>query len=115
MPNYVCPDRGASVIVPPSARAKQLIKCWVPPIMLAFARKVLTPAPPPIKHEGIQEIECWGLRWRLDMASIISRTMVETHAWEPDTTNVILDFVKPGMHVLSVGANFGYFALLMAQ
>jgi FkbM family methyltransferase len=69
----------------------------------------------PVKDEGFQEFECLGLRWRLDMASAISRSMVRTGVWERETTNAVLDLVKPGMRVLAVGANFGYYALLMAQ
>ena len=98
-----------------SGRMKQLLKVWLPPIVVDSARAVLKATPRPVKDEGFQECECLGLRWRLDMASCISRSMVATGVWERDTTNVVLDLVKPGMQVLAVGANFGYYALLMAQ
>lgn len=98
---------------------KKVIRSLVPPIVLDVARKVRDGLWPErtisIKNEGIQEIQCLGLRWRLDMASCISRQMVTTGVWEPETTSVVFDFVKAGMKVLAVGANFGYYALLMAQ
>ena len=49
------------------------------------------------------------------MASSIARSLVRFGVWEPATTKIVLDLVKPGMKVLSVGANFGYYALLMAK
>lgn len=98
-----------------SGRMKHLLKLWLPPIVLDSARAVLNATSRPIKDEGIQEFECFGLRWRLDMASSIARSIVATGVWERDTTSLVLDFVKPGMRVLAVGANFGYYALLMAQ
>jgi FkbM family methyltransferase len=100
------------------SRIKHIIGRCMPPILLDVARAVLRPGRPPLdelNHAGIKEIECQGLRWRLDMASLISRDMVTTGIWEPVTTRLVLDFVKRGMHVLSIGANFGYYALLMAR
>jgi len=35
--------------------------------------------------------------------------------YEPDTTRVLREFVKPGMTVLDVGANIGYFSLIAAR
>ncbi len=49
------------------------------------------------------------------MNSCISRSMVESGIWEPETTRLVNDLVKPGMKVLAVGANFGYFAMLIAK
>jgi FkbM family methyltransferase len=98
-----------------SNRMKRVLKRWLPPIVLDFARVTLHVMSRPVKETGFQEFECLGLRWRLDMASAISRAMVSTGVWEPDTTNVVFDLVKPDMNVLAVGANFGYYALLMAQ
>jgi len=100
------------------SRLKRIIGRCMPPILLDVAKAVLRPRPLPlskIKRSGIEEIECQGLRWRLDMTSLISREMVTSGIWEPETTRLVLDFAKPGMHVLSIGANFGYYALLMAR
>lgn len=35
--------------------------------------------------------------------------------WEPSTGNVLRSIIKPGMVVVDVGANMGYFSLLMAS
>jgi FkbM family methyltransferase len=35
--------------------------------------------------------------------------------WEPHVKKVLLQFITPGMTVVDVGANFGYFTLLAAQ
>ena len=35
--------------------------------------------------------------------------------FEANTTCVAKDMVQPGMHVIDVGANIGYFTLLMAE
>ena len=76
-------------------------------------------SPQPLKPRtpisGWLEVERLGLKWRLEMASCISQEMVNHGEWEPLTTALIREFVKPGMHVLDVGANFGYYTLLMAQ
>ena len=55
------------------------------------------------------------MKWRLDMSSNIAQQMHATGAWEFQTTELIQDLVKPGMQALSVGANFGYYALLMGR
>lgn len=65
--------------------------------------------------EGIREFTCLDLRWRLDLSSVITRSMIANGIWERDTTQVVLEYAKPGMQVLSVGANFGYYAMLMAR
>jgi FkbM family methyltransferase len=98
-----------------SRRVKQLLKGCVPPFLWNSARAVLKVVSRPVKSEGFHEFECLGLRWRLDMSSAISRSLVTNGVWEPDTTNVVFDLVKPGMQILAVGANFGYYALLIAQ
>lgn len=94
---------------------KDFAKLWAPPILVSAARAALHPPKKPISREGIAEFECQGLRWRLDMSSNVAYEMVSTGVWERETTELVLDMVKPGMQVLSVGANFGYYALLMAR
>ena len=101
-------------------RMKQFIKPLVPPIIwdsaraarrrFRHARTVSNPI-----HVGLKEAEYFGLRWRLDMSSCISRQIIEKGVWEQETTKVIFDLVGEGMQVLAIGANFGYYALLMAQ
>lgn len=63
----------------------------------------------------MHEFDCLGFRWRLDPKSTIAQAMLTGGVWERDTTELVVDFVKPGMKALSIGANFGYFVLLMAR
>jgi FkbM family methyltransferase len=46
--------------------------------------------------------------------SIASHLMIDGH-WEPWVARVLMPLVKPGMKVCDIGANFGYYTLLMAQ
>ena len=68
-----------------------------------------------VPSSGWVEVERLGLHWRLEMRSCISQSLVGSGVWEPVTTHLIKDLVNPGMHVLDVGANFGYYTLLLAQ
>jgi FkbM family methyltransferase len=92
---------------------RRIAKLWLPPIVQDGVRVLRQKRS--IPQGGLHEFECLGLRWRLAMDSLVAQTMLATGVWEKDTTDVVLDLVKPGMRVLSVGANFGYFALLMAR
>jgi FkbM family methyltransferase len=92
---------------------RSLAKLWLPPIITDAIRSAMKPRP--IEWSGVHEFECQGLRWRLDMSSNIAQEMISTGAWERGTTDLVLDLVRPGMQALSVGANFGYYALLMAR
>ena len=99
----------------PRTQLKQIAKQWLPPVVQRAGGRVLRAVRPPPQMEGFQEVERLGLRWRLDMGSIIAQRMVRDGIWEPETTQIVFDYVKPGMQVLSVGANFGYYVLLMAR
>ena len=92
---------------------RSIAKLWLPPIIADAIRSAMQP--PKVEYTGIQDFECQGLSWRLDMSSNIAQEMIATGSWERSTTDLVLDLVKPGMQVLSVGANFGYYALLMAR
>jgi FkbM family methyltransferase len=92
---------------------KRLARAWTPPILADALRSALKPAPP--RYDGVVTFACQGLTWRLDARSSIARQMLVTGVWEPATTALVADLVKEGMQTLSVGANFGYYALLMAR
>lgn len=64
---------------------------------------------------GWVEVERRGLRWRLLMDRYIDRTIAIESVFEPDTTRLVEEIVRPGMHVLDVGANVGYYTLLLAR
>ena len=61
------------------------------------------------------ETEVQGLRWRLCMQRYIDREIATTKVFEPATTELVRRIVRPGMRVLDVGANLGYFTLLFAR
>ena len=102
---------------------KEIIKLFIPPIVLKLKQKLIAQrrverkTPPVVQRspETITELDALGFRWRLDMLSVISRSLYDKGVWEPDTTSLICDIVKPGMNVISVGANFGYYVLLLAR
>jgi FkbM family methyltransferase len=45
----------------------------------------------------------------------LEQAIVQTGVWEPTTTQFIKEVLQPGMTVVDVGANIGYFSLLMAH
>ncbi len=45
----------------------------------------------------------------------VAQTIIWSGHWEPGVTNVFRALVKPGMVVLDIGANCGYYSLLAAQ
>ena len=56
-----------------------------------------------------------GLHWRLSTSSCIKRDLILSGAFESETTNLLRDLVEPGMTVIDVGANIGYFTLQFAK
>jgi FkbM family methyltransferase len=56
-----------------------------------------------------------GVRLILDTRDIILTPIVLLHGeWEPETSRVLLDILRPGMTFVDVGANMGYFTCLAA-
>jgi FkbM family methyltransferase len=74
-----------------------------------FRKKLVLP------ESGFIEIKKSGFLWRVNLSSCVGRSVAEQGVWEPKTTTVIQSIVKPGMHVLDIGANFGYYSMIMAQ
>jgi FkbM family methyltransferase len=56
-----------------------------------------------------------GVTYELDLRSFVDGTLYYRRAYEPSTTRTIRKILKRGMTVLDIGANVGYFALLMAN
>jgi FkbM family methyltransferase len=50
----------------------------------------------------------------LDPRDLISRVLLETGEWEPDTWNAIAAHLKPGGTFVDVGAHVGHFSLMAA-
>lgn len=55
-----------------------------------------------------------GAKMRLGIIDVIERQLLLTGTWEPDIADLMRREIKPGMTVVDVGANIGYFALLAA-
>lgn len=64
---------------------------------------------------GWMEVERRGLHWRLCAESYVDRVIIERGCFEAATTERVEAFVKPGMRIIDVGANFGYFTAIMAH
>jgi FkbM family methyltransferase len=45
----------------------------------------------------------------------LTPSLLMTGRWEREGTNAIIQFLKPDMHVVEVGANVGYFSVIMAD
>jgi FkbM family methyltransferase len=64
-----------------------------------------------------------ALTWALDRYKMyvdtrdkaISVHLLTEGGWEPDITRLLFTLVEPGMRVVDVGANMGYFSLLLAD
>lgn len=57
-----------------------------------------------------------GLRIYVDTRDVgISSHLMTIGDWEPWIRRVLMGLVRPGMRVLDVGANFGFYTLLMAS
>jgi FkbM family methyltransferase len=65
-------------------------------------------------REGWLETEWEGNKWRLNLSQEIDRLIAE-RSYEIDTTDLIRKIVKPGMKVLDIGANIGYYTTVMGK
>jgi FkbM family methyltransferase len=68
-----------------------------------------------LSQSGWVEVERLGFRWRLCMDRYLDRQIATGSVWELNSVKLVKHFIKPGMCVLDVGANFGYFTLLFAR
>ncbi|HEY3842829.1 MAG TPA: FkbM family methyltransferase [Acidimicrobiales bacterium] len=66
--------------------------------------------------DDVVECEVDGVRLALDTADTsVSRTLIDTLTYEAHVTAVFRRYLRPGMTVVDVGANVGYFSALAAQ
>lgn len=68
---------------------------------------------PRSKKTIIKEID--GVTYALDMSRMVHSQMYHYGVWEPYTTKIIKEFVKPGMTVMDIGASSGVHTLRMAK
>lgn len=56
-----------------------------------------------------------GAEWLLDPNQYLDGEILDRGTFEPDSIRWLPDYVKPGMTVLDVGANFGFYAILVSR
>jgi FkbM family methyltransferase len=61
------------------------------------------------------EVQRSELQWRLNMGQYVDRMIALHGFFEFATTNLVHRFIKPGMRIMDVGANMGYYTMLFAQ
>jgi FkbM family methyltransferase len=67
-----------------------------------------------VPRQGERTARVFGYRMRLDLTEHIQR-MIYLGAFEREETRLVLRWLRPGMTVVDVGANVGYYALLAAS
>jgi FkbM family methyltransferase len=85
--------------------------------MLAVIDDHLTPSPVVVRlgSEDVAYAELGDLNLAVDVADgAVSRTIL-AQAYEPHLTAVFRDYCRPGMTVVDVGANVGYYSLLSSR
>jgi len=63
----------------------------------------------------MQRIELPGFVMLLHGDNYLEEQIIKSAQWEPSTTQFIKGLLRPGMTVADIGANIGYFSLLMAS
>jgi FkbM family methyltransferase len=67
-------------------------------------------------QDDVVECEVDGISLVLDAADTsVSRTLIDAHVYEPHVTAVFRRYLAPGMTVVDVGANVGYFTALASS
>ena len=73
---------------------------------------------PPRPYVG-EELVCLltdaGQLWMPASDGVMRPILEETGTWEPEEGELLAQFFKPGLRFLDVGANVGYFSLLVAK
>jgi FkbM family methyltransferase len=80
------------------------------------------PAPADRAIEVLQRDGGWvtcrdraGIVWKLDSAQYVDGEILAHGVFEPESTQWVRKFLKPGMTVIDVGANFGYYTIQFSR
>ncbi len=68
-----------------------------------------------LRRDDWLTVERSGFYWRLNRTHHIDRELLLTGSFEPSTTRQLMQTIQPGMKVLDVGANIGYFSVMLAK
>ena len=68
-----------------------------------------------VPKSGIITIKHLGFTWNLNLEHYLDRSIAQGKIWEELSIHILTSLVKPGMQVIDVGANFGYYSLIMSQ
>jgi FkbM family methyltransferase len=83
-------------------------------LLLAGATERQMGAVPDLRSAASVETE-WGSLF-IDAADEVIRPFIERHrVWEPGETALLLEWLRPGMTFLDVGAHVGYYTVLAAR
>lgn len=86
--------------------------------ILAYTERGLLPSRVTVRFgpDDLQTLDTDDFKIVLDpMDAAVGQPTLSSSGWEPHTTAVMRKFVKPGMTVVDVGANVGWFSLLAAS
>jgi FkbM family methyltransferase len=76
----------------------------------------LQPSEQKLDPERVVDVETnVGTLWLERDAKILTPTLVESGAWQPDVINLMKRFVRPGMTVVDAGANVGYVSVCASK
>lgn len=67
-------------------------------------------------QDSVVWVACDGFRIAVDRADVsVGRLLMQAGVWEPHLTALFRRTLKPGMSVVDIGANIGYYSLLAAS
>jgi asparagine synthase (glutamine-hydrolysing) len=89
----------------------------VPPPAASAQATAAPPATLASQPSGSPYVTCQalGAEWLLDPNQYLDGEILNRGTFEPDSIRWLPECVKPGMTVLDVGANFGFYAILMSR
>ena len=85
------------------------------PSLKSMSRAGRTPPRPYVGEELVCLLTDAGSLWIPASDGVMRPYLEERGTWEPEEGQLLSQFFRPGLRFLDVGANVGYFSLLVAQ